>query len=174
MVRCMDATHDKQRTDDPSGIPGHEALGSASQALFERHSSEELQRFPAPGSAAPALAVDPADALASRQMVRKAVLGIVRSADATICAKLGRRAEAIPGVSPAFIDKLIAGARLPEAQAEEMAELSALVAEKWDLNLKYATEIALVISAGGWLLGIAFAIRALDKREAEVKQAEKN
>lgn len=107
-------------------------------------------------------------------MVTEATLALLRGADSAIQDKMHKRGMAIPGIAPAFVDQLCSKVALPDKQALEMANLTAVVAEKWGLNLRYAPEIALAVSVAGYGLGVLFAIRALDRKERELKQAQQN
>lgn len=161
----------KSEPDEPTGIqdtatnPLADSIAAASEEVFKRHPTGSQGPDQPLASASQALPGGSPDALADRQATRDSVLGVLRVFDGFIKAKIEKRAAAIPGVAPQFVEEVTRAASLPDEQAVHMAELTATVAQKHGWNLKNAPEWGLAISAVGYLGTVVYAIHKLSERE---------
>ena len=71
-----------------------------------------------------------------------------------------------------FARHFVAERSLSDSEAQRIAELSAVVAQKWNVNAKYAPELALVVAVGGYGSRVYFAVRKLEALHQEKMQRE--
>lgn len=168
------AMNDLYGAPEPSTNPAEEAISRAGETVFARHGSASPSAT-ADGMAAlqtPALPanVDLAAAQANRDFFRKTALSVLRFTDGIVQRKLKGRIERLPaGASPDYARKLAETAAMPPEDAEQMAELAMVVADKYGLTFKYAPEFALAVFCATYLGGIAAVITELRGLETVAK-----
>lgn len=90
--------------------------------------------------------------------------------DALVQRKIQGRIERLPaGVSPDYARKLAEQAALPPQDAEQMAELATVVADKYGLTFEYAPEFALAVCGLTYLGGIFAVLGELKTLETVAK-----
>lgn len=156
----MDARHETGPTGSVTTTPLAEALAQGSEAVFNRHTPDtQAAMEAASGTGYPtgqAVPLDPVVAEANRQAVRRFVVTLVAAVDRRIEKALYVQAKPLGEEFAVEVSKTPA---MEETDRDELGELAAVLAEKYGLNFKYATEAAAGFCVGGWLFGIAIAFK---------------
>jgi hypothetical protein len=119
----------------------------------------------AAGPSAPVVLLDP-------DTVKRSVAAVLKAVDSVVVRKVYRTAREITAGDPAS-DKLAreyAGAVQQTAtETETIAELSAIVASKYDLLGRYAPEGLLVIALGSYAVRVVSTLRQLENLSQQVR-----